>query len=208
MPFYEQLLSLDRSLFLLLNTAIANPVFDIIFVNANEAKVWIIPGIIAAAFFIFKKRKEALVVLGLAIATVAITDPLATRVLKPLFHRARPCHPDLFVEGGRFLAGMRHTFSFPSVHAVNIFAQATLFAFFYPRWTWVYALFACCIGYARVYVGVHYPADVAAGAVVGILAGAGVAVAYREVRRRVEKRRAGGGRGGGIQESEDRRNNN
>jgi len=189
-PLYDQFLSLDRALFLLLNAAIANPLFDVIFVNATEAKFWVVPGILAMALFIFKKRYEALVVLGLAAVTVAITDPLATRLLKPLFHRARPCHPELFVAGGRFLSGMRYSLAFPSVHAVNIFAQAALFSCFYPRRTWAYALFACFIGFSRIYVGVHYPGDVAGGAIVGILVGVSVAVAYRELRRNFERRRA------------------
>jgi undecaprenyl-diphosphatase len=186
---YEHLLSLDRALFLLFNRTIASPPFDWIFTTGTEATFWIVPGIIAAAVFIFRRRKEALVVLGLALVTVAITDPLSTSILKPLFGRARPCHPDLFVAGGRFLAGMRYSLSFPSVHAVNIFAQATLLACFYPRWTWVYALFACFIGFSRIYIGVHYPADVAAGAVAGMAVGGGVFLLYRVVRSRVLKRR-------------------
>ena len=205
----EWLISLDRSLFLLFNASIIHPLFDCIFINGTEATFWIVPGSMAAALYIFTKRKEALVILGLAIATVAITDPLAARVLKPLFHRTRPCHPVLFVEGGRFLAGMRHSLSFPSVHAVNIFAQAALFACFYPRWTWMYALFACFIGYSRIYVGVHYPADVAVGAILGILIGVGVVAAYRRIRRRIERRRVEGRResGGERRKAEGKENN-
>ncbi len=188
MHLYELFLSLDRALFLLLNASLVNPLFDFIFTKGTEAGFWIVPGIAAAALFIFKKRKEALVVLGLALITVAITDPLAARVLKPLFGRFRPCHPDYFVEGGRFLCGMRHSFSFPSVHAVNIFAQATLLTFFYPRWKWAYILFACFIGYSRIYVGVHYPADIVAGALFGIAVAIGVVSIYSIVLRRIKKR--------------------
>ena len=203
MTFFEQLLSFDRALFLLFNRTIANPFLDLIFTNGTEARFWIVPGIIAAALFLYKKRKEAVIVLGVAILTVAITDPFATRILKPLFHRPRPCHPELFVAGGRFLSGMRHTYSFPSVHAVNIFAQAALLACFYPRWTWVHALFACFIGFSRIYVGVHYPADVAAGAMVGIAVGGGVFLLYRMARSWIEKRRAHGRQREETQESDE-----
>ncbi len=180
----DSLISLDRALFLFLNTAIANPFFDSIFINGTEARFWIVPGIAAALAFVASKRKEALVVLGLLLVTVSISDPLAARLLKPLFGRARPCHPEYFVEGARFLCGMRHTLSFPSVHAVNSFALASLLALRYPRWKWIFAAFACFIGYSRIYVGVHYPADVAFGMIVGIAVGTGVFFSYRAVRRR------------------------
>lgn len=189
MPLLEWLIVLDRTLFVVLNTAFANPVLDFVFINGTEARFWIIPGLVAAFFYIRNRRKEALLILGLALLTVAVTDPLSARVIKPLFHRYRPCHPDFFVEGGRFLCGMRRSFSFPSVHSVNIFAQAALLASFYPRRAWIYFLFACFIGYSRIYVGVHYPGDVAAGAVFGTAIGVAVSLSYRAVRSHLSRRR-------------------
>jgi undecaprenyl-diphosphatase len=190
MPFIEMLTSLDKTLFLFLNAAFAHPVLDVVFKNGTEASFWIIPGIIAAVLFIVRKKKEALLVLGLGIIIVAITDPLSARVLKPLFGRHRPCHPDMFVEGGRFLCGMRHSLSFPSVHAVNIFAQATMLAMFYPRWKWIYFSFACFIGYSRIYVGVHYPGDVLFGAVVGTIIALLVVYTYRFVKGKIRMRQS------------------
>jgi undecaprenyl-diphosphatase len=182
----ELLKALDRSLFLLLNVSLTHPLADVVFIHGTEAFFWILPGIGAVVLFIMRKRQEALVVLGLGILTVAITDPLAARVLKPFFGRLRPCHPHYFIDGGRFLSGMKHSFSFPSVHATNVFAQATLLYFFYPKWKWVYLSFACFIGYSRIYVGVHYPLDVAAGAIVGIGVGCGIFFLYRLAADRFE----------------------
>ena len=54
--------------------------------------------------------------------------------------------------------------SFTSSHAVNNAAAATVFAHYYPRWTWAFILWAALVALSRVFVGVHYPSDIVAGA--------------------------------------------
>ncbi len=77
--------------------------------------------------------------------------------------------------------------SFPSAHASNAFATATSLSLLFPKWyviapayTW-----AGLVGYSRMHLGVHYPGDVAAGALIG--AGSSVACYYanRWLRRRL-----------------------
>lgn len=74
------------------------------------------------------------------------------------------------------LVHLPHTASFPSGHAASSFACAATLARFVPRRVAVglYVL-AALIAFSRVYVGVHYPLDVIAGAVLGLL----VAIALR-----------------------------
>lgn len=67
------------------------------------------------------------------------------------------------------------TYSFPSGHATVAFACATVLALAVPRLRWWLFGLAALIAWSRVYVGVHYPLDVLAGA----LLGAGIATALR-----------------------------
>lgn len=165
----ESLLSIDKSIFILINDYCSNTVFNVFFMTITEAKVWIIPAIAGAVFFIKHEKKKAIVILGLAVVTLAISDPVSSQILKPFFGRHRPCHPEFFIQGGNFLFGMKTSLSFPSSHAMNMFAQAALFSCFYPSKTPIFYGFALLIGISRIYVGVHYPSDIVSGAFFGII---------------------------------------
>jgi len=67
------------------------------------------------------------------------------------------------------------TYSFPSGHATVSFACATVLALAVPRLSLPLFTLAVLISFSRVYVGVHYPFDVLAGAVLGIA----IAIALR-----------------------------
>jgi undecaprenyl-diphosphatase len=104
---------------------------------------------------------------GLALAT-GLTTFAADSVsfaLKDLTHRRRPfadhaqIHPLYAV----------HSSSLPAGHAATAFAGATVLSFIAPRAAPAFVLLAAAVGFSRVYVGVHYPTDVLAGAAIGIV---------------------------------------
>lgn len=61
------------------------------------------------------------------------------------------------------------SYSFPSAHTSSAFATATSLSMVYPKWYVIAPSFiwAGAVGYSRLYLGVHYPSDVLAGAIVG-----------------------------------------
>jgi undecaprenyl-diphosphatase len=92
---------------------------------------------------------------------------LVSSLLKAAIPRARPHdHP---------LVAQPHTHSFPSGHATTSFACATVLALMLPRLRVPLFLLAAAISWSRVYVGVHWPLDVFAGAALGVGIGVGVA---------------------------------
>jgi len=88
--------------------------------------------------------------------------------VKDLVNRARPAelHPQIHP------LYVVHSSSFPAGHAATAFAGATLLSYFAPRLTPFFVVFAAAIGFSRIYVGVHYPTDVLAGAAIGVMVGA------------------------------------
>ena len=95
---------------------------------------------------------------------------LTVNLLKRLFGRARP---ELFIDSGMFQ--FQHVFndwsfqSFPSGHATTAIATAFAVGFLAPRYFRLILLIAVMTGISRVVIGMHYPTDVVAGCVVGML---------------------------------------
>jgi undecaprenyl-diphosphatase len=70
---------------------------------------------------------------------------------------------------GLSAAGTGNSPSFPSGHTSVAFSTATSLYLAYPKWYVAVPAFtyAASVGYSRMYLGVHYPSDVLAGAVIG-----------------------------------------
>lgn len=178
----DWIFQLDRSLFLLINKSWANAFFDVLMPFITNADYWMIPLFLFwLALIVFggpKGRTTALLIVIL----VALSDQLTSSVIKPWIRRVRPCHPDHLIEGARYLIGLKKSMSFPSSHAANNAAIATLLTVRYPRWKWIPIIIAILVSYSRVYVGVHFPVDVLGGVIIGI----GCAILVLKCKDRLE----------------------
>src|SRR5215510_10142685 len=162
----DALMVWDERTFHLLNEDWLNPVFDRLLPFITDARNFILPFVVAAIVIVWVGRTRGLRFLLLAVVSVVIADAIGTHIFKHSFLRVRPC---IGLADVRLLVGCTNRPSFPSNHAINASVLATLATLYMPRlWLPATAL-ACLVGYSRVYVGVHYPLDVLAGSVLGIV---------------------------------------
>lgn len=170
----DALLGWDERIFRLLNGNWLNPILDHLLPFATDAGNFILPFVVAAIVIVLVGRVRGLRFLVLAVVSVVVADAIGTHIFKYSFLRARPC---IALADVRLLVGCTKLPSFPSNHAVNASVLATLATLYMPRLWLPAAALAILVGYSRVYVGVHYPLDVLAGSVLGIV----VALAFSGV---------------------------
>jgi len=107
-----------------------------------------------------KLLRNAIVAIGATVVNSGITV-----ALKYTINRERPfvTYPDIKQKSR---AGSP---SFPSGHTSSAFALATSLSLSYPKWYIIVPTFtwAGTVGYSRMYLGVHYPSDVLAAAIIG-----------------------------------------
>jgi len=162
--------SVDLALFRFINLKLSNAVFDAI-LPQFAGNAWFIPlAILLAVWLIWKGGSRGrLFVLMLALI-LSLGDGLIINTIKKAINRPRPYHA---APEAHLLVGKGSSGSLPSSHT-STWGAATLIAFVYYRRSWRLMLpFTFLMGFSRVYLGVHYPSDVLAGAIFG----AGYAVA-------------------------------
>ena len=180
----EFLYSLDSSAFYFFNHSLHNSVLDVVmvFLTRTDTLHFRIFYLVVWLVLIVKGGKTGRTVALLLIPLIAVSDQLSSSVIKHLVGRPRPCFtlPDvtLLVRCGSGL-------SFPSSHAVNNFAAATLFSYYYKRWAWAFVTYASLVALSRPYVGVHYPSDALGGALIGILVCAAILLVWLQIQKRL-----------------------
>lgn len=171
----------DRGVFGMVNQMFTSSFFDAIMPMISDQRMWLIPlGLLWLVFFFRTSRRGRIVALC-CFVVVAATDQLSSSVIKPMVQRVRPCNvipqthyydqdKELWIYTDKFaMTTYKSSYSFPSSHAANMAGQAIYWSYFYPQISPVLIAGALAVGYSRVYLGYHYPSDVAAGYFIGIL---------------------------------------
>jgi len=186
----EELIALDKELFLLLN-GIHSPFWDQVMWYISAKTTWI-PLYLAMIFFMIRKyRWQSILIIIMAIVTVTLADQISNHCFKDVFQRFRPCHtPDIksFVHKVNGKCGGKY--GFVSSHATNHFAIAvyTLFIFRKHWYTIAILIWAAIVAYSRVYLGVHFPADIICGGILGVFIGTGVYYGTKILSQKIYKK--------------------
>lgn len=188
--FIQGLLKADKSVFLSINKNYTNSFFDALMPVLRNSNTWV-PLYVLILFVAIKQyKKQVWLWLLFAIATVVITDQFSSHLIKPFVQRLRPCaDPDFSTQIRLLLKHCSGGYSFTSSHATNHFGIAVFFiitlAGILKKWRWLFIFWAACIGYAQVYVGVHYPLDVFCGSLLGVILGYTTATLYKKAATKI-----------------------
>ncbi|MBL4652092.1 MAG: phosphatase PAP2 family protein [Flavobacteriales bacterium] len=169
----EWLEYIDRDFFLFFN-GFHNSFFDNLMPWLSGNILWL-PFYGWLIYTLFKKftTKKFVWSLVAIILCVALTDLISFNVLKETIQRYRPCHNLEISNLIHVVGNCGGLHSFVSSHASNVFGIAMLLSFLIKDKSTSFQLFtwATIVGYSRIYLGVHYPADVLGGGVLGVAVG-------------------------------------
>lgn len=176
----------DSELFLKIHRGLSNDFFDVMMPLMRNRFFWAPLYIFIIAFCIKQYQKRGYYMIGMLLVTFAMGDLIASRIIKPLVGRIRPCNEISLANEIIHRVPCGSGYSFPSSHATNHFAIAIfLILLFYKQWKPILPLglvWAFIISFAQIYVGVHYPIDTLCGALLGLCIGSFTFYLYQKIR--------------------------
>lgn len=171
MNVVDWLTQADRALFYLVNKELAVVWLDNTMLLLRQAYTWIPLYFFFLIFFYTNCKKYFFPIVLFTLVTFALSDFVSASILKPMIGRIRPCHDPSLQFTIRHLAACGGIFSMPSSHASNHFGLAAFWFLVIKKtlnrkwyWLWVWAFIIC---YSQIYAGVHFPADIITGALLG-----------------------------------------
>lgn len=186
----DYILSLDKELFILINSVWTSPWADSFFpvITDLHKTVWFKWGIVPLLIAIYsfsRGFKKAVLIVFMTLLCVGLADGVGNWAFKKNVERLRPGDtPGLEVVVRAPYGG----YSFVSNHATNMFAIATFTSLVFPAATFPLFVMASLIAYSRVYNGVHFPTDVICGGILGVLAGILVFKIYNRIIQKYRSR--------------------
>jgi undecaprenyl-diphosphatase len=164
-----RLIDLDESLFIWLNSQ-NSPFWDKVMWFFSGTMEWIPLYMVITGMIIYRFKWKSLPVIVATVLAIFLADQIAVRAFKEVFERLRPSHNPEFQGMVHILNGYRGgPYGFVSNHAANTFALATFLSLLFRNryFTGGILLWASLVSYSRIYLGVHYPADIIGGAILG-----------------------------------------
>lgn len=143
-----------------MSSEILDTIMKFISCSGDYAAVWIILSIV---LLIKKPTREIGIVMFFAILMGFLLNDL---MIKPLIERPRPFIDDPSLP---LVISPPGGYSFTSGHTVKAFAAAFVMFIYDRKWGTGFLVYATLIGFSRVYLMVHYPSDIIAGVLIGIL---------------------------------------
>ncbi len=176
-----------------------SPFFDSLMFSATQKYTWV-PLYAVILFFLVREYRWKAVWLILAIVLMITMTDQISNLLKNWVRRPRPCHePSVAPMVHLVFNKCGGAYGFVSAHAANSFALAVFLARVYKnRWiTSILLVWAILLSYSRIYLGSHYPGDVLAGALIGVMV---AFLAFYLVNRFVFKNRTNSMQGSGLKD--------
>jgi undecaprenyl-diphosphatase len=175
----------DHWLFEKINGQWTNSFFDFVFSFLRLSNFWMPLYLFVFLFVAINFKRNWWWWIIFFLCTTALTDMVGTQAFKHVFARLRPCNDPVIGPSVRLLLkGCAGGYSFISNHAANHFGLAAFSYFtlrhYLPKWAWIGWPWAFSIGYAQIYVGIHYPFDVICGAILGIVFGLFMAMFFNK----------------------------
>ncbi len=175
LSFISNLQSIDSEILFWIHRNLHSTIGNTIIPYLRIPIFWLPLYLFVVGLFIKKWKSKFWVPLLILAVTIGVCDFSSVYAFKKQVERPRPCHTYENDARLELLIPCGGKYGFISTHAANHMAIG-VFLFYLlgrktPRSKWLWILWAISIGFAQVYVGVHYPFDVLCGFIYGGLLG-------------------------------------
>lgn len=158
----------DNRLVILISL-IRNSTLDSFFMGITEVSSLLIVFLFLTLLFIRENKRRWILPLWVTLAVNVVVGFL----LKIIIQRQRPYQLGLVSVIDALVKNSHNVwdFSFPSFQAMMIFSAIPFLSKEFPKFKYIWVVFACLVAFSRVYFGLHFLSDVIAGGLIGYMIG-------------------------------------